>query len=150
MAPTSRHWTWVPSEAHIDTDRLCSAGSRDDPVPRRHRSYAALRLPVSIGYPSGSPCGSLPRGGRLFCASTGRRHVRPANVSCVGDGSPALRKTGISSRRGEGLLCCRCCQAPFCIFFPCLLWAQCHLTHVLPLLRVQTRSIPIDLFPRLR
>ena len=26
-----------------------------------------------------------------------------ANVSCVGDGSPALRKTGDGSRRGEGL-----------------------------------------------
>jgi hypothetical protein len=26
-----------------------------------------------------------------------------ANVSCVGDGSPALRKTGNGSRRGEGL-----------------------------------------------
>ena len=32
-----------------------------------------------------------------------RRHVRPQNVSCVGDGSPALRSTGVSSRKGEGL-----------------------------------------------
>lgn len=29
--------------------------------------------------------------------------MRPANVSCVGDGSPALRKTGVSTRKGEGL-----------------------------------------------
>src|SRR5882724_10260276 len=27
----------------------------------------------------------------------------PANVSCVGDHSPTLHKTGISSRKGEGL-----------------------------------------------
>jgi hypothetical protein len=65
---TSRRWTWVPSDAHINTGRLCSTGSRSDPVPRRPRSYAALRLPASIGHHSGSPCGGLPRGGRFFCA----------------------------------------------------------------------------------
>lgn len=35
----------------------------------------------------------------LILCPMGRRHVRPANVPCVGDDSPALRKTGIS--RGE-------------------------------------------------
>jgi hypothetical protein len=30
-----------------------------------------------IGHSSGSPCSGLPRGGRLFCAQAGRRHVCP-------------------------------------------------------------------------
>ena len=66
--PTAKRCPWVPSVAHIDTGRLCSAGSRNAPVPRRHRSYAALRLPASSGHHAGSPCGGLPRGRRLFCA----------------------------------------------------------------------------------
>jgi hypothetical protein len=40
-------------------------------------TLAALRLPASVGRHSGSPCGSLPRCGLLFCASCGRRHVCP-------------------------------------------------------------------------
>jgi len=62
------------------------------------------------------------------------------------------------------LLCCRCCQAPVGIFFPFLFWGWCplvqsrlaalvdtqlRLTHVLPPMRVQTRSIPLALFPPL-
>jgi hypothetical protein len=62
------------------------------------------------------------------------------------------------------LLCCRCCQAPIGIFFSFLFWGQgplvqsrlaalvdtqLRLTHVLPPMRVQTRSIPLALFPPL-
>ena len=62
------------------------------------------------------------------------------------------------------LLCCRCCQAPVGIFFPFLFWGRCplvqsrlaalvdtqlRLTHVLPPMRVQPRSIPLALFPPL-
>jgi hypothetical protein len=39
--------SWVRSKDHINTGRLCSAGSRCLPVPHRRRSYAALRLPQS-------------------------------------------------------------------------------------------------------
>ncbi len=56
-----------------------------------------------FGHASGSPCRGLPRCGCLFCAPKGPTTRVPAYVSCVGDGSPALRHTGISSRRGEGL-----------------------------------------------
>ena len=42
--------------------------------------------------------GGLPRCGRLFCASWAD-DTCARNVSCVGDGSPALRKTGMC--RGE-------------------------------------------------
>jgi len=38
---------WVRSKVHTNTGRLCSAGSGCLPVPRRQRSYAALRLPHS-------------------------------------------------------------------------------------------------------
>jgi hypothetical protein len=41
----------------------------------------------------------LPRCGRLFCATVGPMTRAPADVSCVGDGSPALRSTGVC--RGE-------------------------------------------------
>ena len=54
--PMSAHWAWVPPAVHPDTGRLCSAGSGCPPVPRRHRPYAALRLPAPIGHGSGSPC----------------------------------------------------------------------------------------------
>ena len=47
-------------------------------------------------------CG-LPRGGRLFYAHVGPTTRAPAYASCAGDHSPALRNTGVSSRRGEGL-----------------------------------------------
>ena len=74
---TSGRCPWVPPEAHTDTGRLCSAGSRDDPVPRRHRSYAALRLPASVGHGSGSPCQWPPSWRTLVLCLVGRRHVRP-------------------------------------------------------------------------
>jgi len=41
----------------------------------------------------------LPRCRRLFCAPLGPTTRAPAHVSCVGDGSPVLRDTGIG--RGE-------------------------------------------------
>ena len=44
-SPTSMRWSWFPPEVHINTGRLCSAGSGRHQVPRRQRSYAALRLP---------------------------------------------------------------------------------------------------------
>ena len=67
-------------------------------VPRPQSSFVALRLPAPIGHHSGSPCCGLPRCGLLFCAKRPTTRV-PAYVSCVGDGSPALRYTGIC--RGE-------------------------------------------------
>jgi hypothetical protein len=72
-------------------------------VPRRLRSYAALRLPAPIGPRSGSPCRGLPRCGRSFCATRADdtcarlRAVRRRRVA----GSPPRRD---SSRRGEGRL----------------------------------------------
>ena len=91
-----------PSEAHTDTGRLCSAGSKGVPVPRRLRSYAALRLPASFGHGSGSPC-QWPTSLRvlLLCLS-GRRHVHPPRVVRRRrvTGSPSRRDR---SRRGEGL-----------------------------------------------
>ena len=100
--PMSKHWAWFPSEVHTNTGRLCSAGSGCHPVPRRPRSSAALRLPRPLGpwlrFPwpvaalDADAC-SLPRGPTTRV---------PAYGSCVGDGSPALRKTGFffEERRG--------------------------------------------------
>ena len=98
-SPMSAHWAWFSPEDHIDTGRLCSAGFRryprsptstllcSPPTPCLRRPR--LRFPLPVAYLDASAC-SVP---------CGRRHVRSPNVSCVGDGSPALRKTGMS--RGE-------------------------------------------------
>jgi len=53
---TSMRWTGFPPEDHISTSRLCSAGSRCRPVPRRQRFSAALRPPALLGRASGPPC----------------------------------------------------------------------------------------------
>ena len=73
----SKHWAWCPSEVHTNTGRLCSAGSRGYPVPRRPRSYAALRLPAPISHGSGSPCRWLTSLRVLVLCPLGRRHVPP-------------------------------------------------------------------------
>ena len=65
---------------------LCSP-----PTPCLLRSW--LRFPLPTAYLDAGAC-SVPRGPTTRAL---------ANVSCVGDGSPALRKTGDGSRRGEGL-----------------------------------------------
>ena len=96
---TSRRWTWVPPEAHIDTGRLCSAGSRGHPVPRRHRSYAALRLPASIGRGSGSPCLRPPSWRARVLCLVGRRHVRPQTCRASETGHRLSATPGF--RRGE-------------------------------------------------
>ena len=99
---TSRRWTWVPPEEHTNTGRLCSAGSRSDPVPRRQRSYAALRLPAPFGHGSGSPCQWPTSMRTLVLCLWGRRHVRPQRAVRRRrvTGSPHNRSV---SRRGEGL-----------------------------------------------
>ena len=51
----SSHRPWCPPEVHANTGRLRSAGSRCQPVPRRHRYYSALRLLFPFGRRSGRP-----------------------------------------------------------------------------------------------
>ena len=94
------HRSWFPPEVHINTGRLCSAGSGCHPVPRRHRSYAALRLPAPVGRGSGFPCRRPTSMRALVLCPVGRRTcVRER--ACVGDGSPGLRDAGIvEERRG--------------------------------------------------
>ena len=114
--PTSRRWTWVPPEDHTNTGRLCSAGSRCHPVPRRPRSYAALRLPAPISHGSGSPCRWLTSMRALVLCHVGRRHVRPhtrrasetghrlsATPECVEErrGPPGLRGRPLRTCHGR-------------------------------------------------
>jgi hypothetical protein len=61
------------------------------PTPCPHQPR--LRFPLPVASLDAGAC-SVPMGADDTCA----RHV-----PCVGDGSPALRSTGVSSRRGEGL-----------------------------------------------
>ena len=98
----SKHWAWFPSEVHTNTGRLCSAGSGRYLVPRRLSSSAGLPTPCPLRPPLRFPL-------RVAYLAAGASSVplRPtthalANVSCVGDGSPALRTTGMR-HRGEGL-----------------------------------------------
>jgi len=93
VSQTSMRWPWFPPEVHTNTGRRCSTGSGRHPVPRRPRSYAALRLP------------HLRRPWRWFPPTSMQRLVlepaapAPAYAQRVGDGSPVLRKTGVC--RGE-------------------------------------------------
>ena len=97
--------SWVPSRDHTNTGRLCSAGSGCLPVPRRHSSYAALRLPHSLRPRLWSSLAfGLPRRGRFFCAAL----RRPA--ACATRGHAARRRrvvgsprAGLFTRRSEGL-----------------------------------------------
>jgi len=94
----STHWAWFPPEGHIDTGRLCSAGSRRDPVPRRPRSYAALRLPASVGHGSGSPC-QWPTSMQALVLC--RRHVRSPTCRASETGHRLSARPGwVEERRG--------------------------------------------------
>jgi hypothetical protein len=61
------------------------------PTPCPHRP--ALRFPLPLAYPDAG----------AYSVPLGPTTRAPANVSCVGDHSPALRQAGLESRRGEGL-----------------------------------------------
>jgi len=89
--------TWFPPEAHISTGRLCSAGSGCRPVPRRQRSYAALRLPRPHRPPlRSSLANGLPRSGCLFFAP---RHAHPP--ACRTSQTGHRRCVSPGSLRGE-------------------------------------------------
>ncbi len=87
---------------HLHTGRLCAARSICLAVPRRHRSYAALRLPAPLSHGAGSPCQwppsmqalvlCLAADGTCACSSVVRRRRRT--------GSPRSRD---GSRSGESL-----------------------------------------------
>jgi hypothetical protein len=97
----SKHWAWFPSEVHTNTGRLCSAGSGRDPVPRRPRSYAALRLPAPISHGSGSPCRWLTSPHVLVLCPLGRRHVHPPTCRASETGHRlSARPECIEERRG--------------------------------------------------
>ena len=96
------HWSIrmpaAPTQAHTNTGRLCSAGSARHRVPRRHRSYAALRLPRPLRPPlRSSLANGLPRCGGLVLH---RRTGASADRCNAGDiSTPAPHKPALS--RGE-------------------------------------------------
>jgi hypothetical protein len=98
----STHWAWCPPEVHTNPGRLCSAGSERHPVPRRPRSYAALRLPAPISHGSASPCPWLTSMQALvLCPSSGRRHVRPQTCRASETGHRCSATPGwVEERRG--------------------------------------------------
>ena len=98
----STHWAWFPPEVHTNTGRLCSAGSECHLVPRRQRSYAALRLPAPFDHGSGSPCRWPTSMRALVLCLFGPTTRAPATcrASETITGSPPDRDM---SRRGEGL-----------------------------------------------
>ena len=88
------HRSWFPPEVHINTDRLCSAGSGCNPVPRRPRSYAALRLPRFLRRTAPvSPCHS-PTSARTL-------------VLCLAAGNPCVRRRIARRRFVSGSPHCR-------------------------------------------
>jgi hypothetical protein len=80
---------------------LCSTGSGCHPVPRCHRSCAALRRPAPFGHGSGSPCRWPPSmRGRVLCLR-GRRpgHPPPCRASETGHRLSAQPRC-VEERRG--------------------------------------------------
>jgi hypothetical protein len=97
----SRHGSWFPPEVPIHTGRLCSTGSGCHPVPRRPRSYAALRRPAPISPGSGSPCRWLTSLRVLVLCPLGRRHVPPPPCRASETGHRlSARPAWIEERRG--------------------------------------------------
>ena len=80
-----------PTQAHTNTGRLCSAGSARHRVPRRLRSYAALRLPCPRRPPlRSSLANGLPRcGGLVLCRRTGASADR-CNAGDISTPAPPL------------------------------------------------------------
>lgn len=113
--PTSKRWSWFPSEARINTGRLRSAGSGRHPVPRRPRYFAALRLPRPFGRGSGSPRRRPTSMRTLFF--TAQRTLRQR--ASVGEGSPdspslriLLRRAGTSQVPGPSSSCVPWSETP--------------------------------------
>ena len=100
MASKSRHWPCFPPEVRINTGRLCSAGSGCHPVPRRLRSYAALRLPRPLRPRLRFPL-PRPTSMRALVLCPGRRRA-PATRRASETGH-RLSAPPELSRRGEGL-----------------------------------------------
>jgi hypothetical protein len=69
------------------------------PVPRRHGSYAALRLPAPVGHGSGSPCQWPTSWRTLVLCPQGRRHVRP--LTCRASETTHRLSAKPECRRGE-------------------------------------------------
>lgn len=102
------HRSCFPLEVHLNTGRLCLAGSGCHPVPRRHCSYAALRLPRSLRPRLRSPLASgLPRRGCLFfaeatyVASAGRARIRKRTSRRRVITGPPLHRTFPEEERGS-------------------------------------------------
>jgi hypothetical protein len=97
----SRHWAGVPPDVHLNTGRLCSAGSGCHPVPRRPRAYAALRLPAPISPGSGAPCRWPPSMRVRVLCPLGRRHVHPPTCRASETGHRrSARPACVEERRG--------------------------------------------------
>ena len=85
MSPDVNAPVMGPVESSHQHGRLCSAGSGGQPVPRRPRSYAALRLP-----PSRRPRLRSSLAGGLPCPSCDKEEEGPPR--CLGRPLPACRR----------------------------------------------------------
>jgi hypothetical protein len=74
---TSRRCPWVPSAAHTDTGRLCSAGSKDHPRSPTSSLVCSPPTPFLHRPPLRFPLRWPPSWRTLLLCPQGRRHVRP-------------------------------------------------------------------------
>ena len=99
MDPSVNASVMSPQLTHTNTGHLCSAGSGCHSVPRRQRSYAALRLPRSLRSPLRSPLANgLPRCAGLVLRRYTGAH---ANLCNVGDTSTPAPRPPALSPQGE-------------------------------------------------
>ena len=104
------HLPCCPPEVHVHTGRLLLGRVRLPAVPRRHRSYAALRLPRLLRL--AAPV--VPRQRPTSCGAFLGRLARAPQRASVGDWSPGLRGSGFFEERqgpprlpGHPLRACR-------------------------------------------
>ena len=115
---TIRYREHAQTQAHTSTGRLCSAGSACHRVPRRQRSYAALRLPRPLRPPLRSSLASgLPRcAGLVLHRRTGASADRcnAGDISTPAPHKPALSRgeTRVSQVPGPSSSCVPCSTTP--------------------------------------
>jgi hypothetical protein len=97
--PRSKPGAGFPPAVPINPGRLGSTGSGCHPVPRRLRSYAALRLPAPIGPDSGAPCRWPTSMRALVLCPWGRRHGRPPTWRASETGHRCSATPGLVAER---------------------------------------------------
>ena len=91
------HWSWFPPEDHINTGRLCSAGSELPTSPPASKLVCSPPTPSPPSAATSVPLvRGLPLGQTLVLPIVSTTDACACKRASFGDGSPALRHSGFS------------------------------------------------------